>query len=94
MGGQLSKCLDCIAPQQQVLDAGQYMNPVIDSDFPDPFVLKYRDHWLAYGTNASGGNVQASPRSLVSVWSLCAVPTCRKQPSRLMISSVQHARGT
>lgn len=60
MGSQLSKCLDCVSPQQQVLDAGQYMNPVIDSDFPDPFVLKYKDHWLAYGTNASGGNVQAS----------------------------------
>ena len=90
MGSQLSKCLDCVAPQQQVLDAGQYMNPVIDSDFPDPFVLKYRDHWLAYGTNASGGNVQASSRSSDTSWLPCAVQTCRTQPCRLTISLIEH----
>ena len=81
---------------QPVLANGQYSNPVIDSDMPDPFILKvrglhapqcphaccvkgvlaqYRDHWLAYGTNAAGGNVQVGrPFRCSSCHTLCAAP--------------------
>src|SRR5688572_2476041 len=40
--------------------AGQFTNPVIDRDFPDPDVLRVGDAYYAYATNAGGVNVQAA----------------------------------
>ena len=35
-----------------------YQNPVLQSDFPDPFVLHAGDAYYAYATNGSGANMQ------------------------------------
>lgn len=44
----------------------QYQNPILHSNFPDPFLLKVKDTWYAYATNGSGRNVQrATSRDLV-----------------------------
>lgn len=49
---------------------GQFANPVIPQDFPDPDTLKVGDTYYAYATNAGGANVQvAESRDLVS-WRL------------------------
>lgn len=37
--------------------AARYTNPVIDEDFPDPFVLKVGKTYYAYATNAGGIDV-------------------------------------
>lgn len=46
---------------------GQFANPVIAQDFPDPDTLKVGDTYYAYATNAGGANVQvAESRDLVA----------------------------
>jgi beta-xylosidase len=43
-----------------------YRNPVINSDFPDPDVIKANGTYYAYATNSGGRNIQvASSRDLV-----------------------------
>lgn len=50
--------------------AQSFVNPVIASDFPDPFVFHAGDRYYAYATNAYGRHVQvASSRDLVH-WDL------------------------
>ncbi len=39
---------------------GQYANPVIDQDFPDPDALKVGDTYYAYATNFGSQNIQAA----------------------------------
>src|SRR5215210_1814252 len=49
---------------------GQFANPVINQNFPDPDVLKVGDMYYAYATNAGTVNIQtASSRDLVH-WKL------------------------
>ena len=36
----------------------RFTNPVYDENFPDPFVLRERGRYYAYGTNSAGLNVQ------------------------------------
>ena len=46
---------------------GQFVNPVVDMDFPDPDTLKVGDTYYAYATNANGANIQgASSTDLVN----------------------------
>ncbi|MCP9487289.1 MAG: family 43 glycosylhydrolase [Gaiellaceae bacterium MAG52_C11] len=35
-----------------------FRNPVFPSDFPDPFVLRVGDEYMAYGTNGRTENVR------------------------------------
>jgi arabinan endo-1,5-alpha-L-arabinosidase len=47
---------------------GEFVNPVIDRDFPDPDLLKVGDTYYAYATNAAGDNVQAARSTDLVTW--------------------------
>ncbi|HEX2864016.1 MAG TPA: family 43 glycosylhydrolase, partial [Deinococcales bacterium] len=54
------------APKPAVT-ARTFTNPVINSDFPDPFILRSGKTFFAFATNAGGLNVQvASSPDLVN----------------------------
>jgi arabinan endo-1,5-alpha-L-arabinosidase len=48
--------------------ADQFVNPVIDQDFPDPDVLKVGDTYYAYATNAGAANVQGARSTDLVSW--------------------------
>jgi beta-xylosidase len=48
--------------------APQYLNPVINSDFPDPFILRQGGTYYAFGTNAAGKNIQAARSTDLAHW--------------------------
>lgn len=48
--------------------AGEFVNPVINLDFPDPDVLKVGDTYYAYATNAGGTNVQTATSKDLAQW--------------------------
>jgi beta-xylosidase len=50
--------------------AGEFQNPVIKSDFPDPFVLSDTDAYYAYATNGSGENIQAARSTDLVHWTM------------------------
>lgn len=50
--------------------ADSFQNPVLRSDFPDPFVLKEGDIYYAYATNASGKNIQLATSPDLIKWTL------------------------
>jgi arabinan endo-1,5-alpha-L-arabinosidase len=65
----------CAAPQQELRSAGTYSNPVLDSDFPDPAVLKAPDGFhYAYATQGGGEgamrNIQVARSSDLVSWEL------------------------
>ena len=45
-------------------------NPVITSNFPDPFLLKVDDTWYAYATNSNGRNVQVATSTNLVSWEI------------------------
>lgn len=47
---------------------GEFVNPVIDRDFPDPDLLKVGDTYYAYATNAAGDNIQAAKSTDLVTW--------------------------
>ncbi len=47
-----------------------FQNPVLRSDFPDPFILREGDMYYGYATNASGKNVQAARSPDLVHWEL------------------------
>lgn len=49
---------------------GEFINPVINQDFPDPDVLKVGDTYYAYATNAGGTNVQTAKSSDLVQWEM------------------------
>jgi len=48
-------------------DGGTYQNPVLNADFPDPFVLRVGSTYYAYGTN-QGENVQGLVSTDLATW--------------------------
>lgn len=46
-----------------------YTNPVLDRNFPDPFVLRANDRYYAYATNHGGLDVQLSESADLVHWS-------------------------
>ncbi|ADV66109.1 glycoside hydrolase family 43 protein [Deinococcus maricopensis] len=48
--------------------AATYTNPVIDEDFPDPFILRVGKAYYAYGTNAGGLDVPVRRSSDLVHW--------------------------
>ncbi len=53
---------------------GEFLNPVINRDFPDPHVIREGDTYYAYATTGSGKNLQsATSKDLVS-WTLLDDP--------------------
>jgi beta-xylosidase len=49
---------------------GTYQNPVIASDFPDPFILADNGNYFAYATNANGPNIQVLSSTDLKTWVL------------------------
>jgi beta-xylosidase len=47
-----------------------YTNPVIHSNFPDPFVLQDNGTYYAYATNGAGKNIQAARSADLVSWEL------------------------
>jgi hypothetical protein len=54
-----------------------YENPVIGSDFPDPFILRQGSTYYAFATNAAGSNIQSAVSTDLATWTLGpdALPT-------------------
>ena len=50
------------------LPAGMFVNPVIQDDFPDPFVLRVRDAYYAYATTDAAQNLQLARSSDLVTW--------------------------
>ncbi|MCW5854079.1 MAG: hypothetical protein KIT87_28690, partial [Anaerolineae bacterium] len=46
---------------------GQFVNPILDLDFPDPDTLKVGDTYYAYATNAGSTNRRASDPALTAL---------------------------
>ena len=49
---------------------GMLQNPVITSNFPDPFLLQVDNVWYAYATNSRGRNVQVATSTDLVNWEL------------------------
>lgn len=59
----------CTATGPGARTAATYTNPVLDTDFPDPAVLKARDgFYYAYATQGGGHNVQAARSRDLVAW--------------------------
>ncbi|HEX9988139.1 MAG TPA: glycoside hydrolase family 43 protein [Chloroflexia bacterium] len=56
------------SPTTQPPAGDTFTNPVLRSDFPDPFVLKEGDTYYAYATNGSGKNIQAATSTDLVNW--------------------------
>lgn len=52
----------------------QFINPVIDQDFPDPDILKVGDTYYAYATNAGSYNIQMAQSTDLVNWQLLGDP--------------------
>jgi beta-xylosidase/predicted small secreted protein len=48
----------------------EFVNPVIDQDFPDPDTLKVGDTYYAYATNTGGTNVQTAMSTDLVKWQI------------------------
>jgi beta-xylosidase len=57
-------------------DAGEdaapaaYLNPVINADFPDPFILRAGTTYYAFATNAGAENIQAASSTDLAHWTI------------------------
>lgn len=76
-----------------------YTNPVIPSDFADPFVLRVGETFYAYATNALGKNVQAAKSTNLTSWSdladaMPALPAWAKANASLTWAPSVLARGS
>jgi beta-xylosidase len=47
---------------------GPFQNPIITSNFPDPFILQVDDTYYAYATNGFGRNVQTMTSTDLVTW--------------------------
>lgn len=52
----------------RALGEGEFKNPVLRADFPDPYVLKDGDTYYAFATNGSGKNIQAARSTDLVKW--------------------------
>jgi beta-xylosidase len=59
------------------LAAGQYLNPVLDRDFPDPGVLLVDGTYYAYATEGDGRHIQVASSDDLVIWEYLgeALPT-------------------
>jgi beta-xylosidase len=49
---------------------GEFINPIVDRDFPDPDVLKVGDTYYAYATNSGVANIQGLKSTDLIRWQL------------------------
>jgi beta-xylosidase len=47
-----------------------FQNPVLQSDFPDPSIIRVRNTFYAYATNAAGKNIQAARSTDLVNWEM------------------------
>jgi len=66
--GQQNQQATSSTPTATVVPKGDFVNPVLATDFPDPRVLQAGNTFYAYATNASGKNVQAARSSDLVHW--------------------------
>ncbi|NJK46094.1 MAG: family 43 glycosylhydrolase [Pleurocapsa sp. SU_196_0] len=59
---------ESIALEQTSSLAATYTNPVLSSDFPDPFVLRVGATYYAYATNGGGNTIQLATSSDLVSW--------------------------
>ena len=59
------------------MPAGDFVNPVLDENFPDPFILRDGTTWYAYATGNLTWNIQVSTSTDLVTWSATeeALPT-------------------
>ncbi len=53
---------------------GTFTNPVIDADFPDPFILKGNGHWYAYATTDAAQHLQLATSDDLVTWRMLDDP--------------------
>ncbi len=53
-----------------VVGQGEFVNPVIQSDFPDPGVILVDGTYYAYATNSAGKNIQVAKSSNLVDWTM------------------------
>jgi beta-xylosidase len=56
------------------IPAGMFVNPVIDDDFPDPFVLRVGDAYFAYATTDAAQHLQLARSSDLVTWEILDDP--------------------
>lgn len=54
--------------------AGMFTNPVMDADFPDPFVLRVGDRYYAYATTDAAQNLQLARSDDLVTWEILDDP--------------------
>ena len=59
--------LDTDAPLEA---AATFLNPVLDQDFPDPFILRQGSTYYAFGTNSGTANVRLARSTDLADWTL------------------------
>lgn len=57
-------------PEQSAVAVGEFTNPVIARDFPDPDALKVGNTYYVYATNAAGSNVQVAKSTDLVNWEM------------------------
>jgi beta-xylosidase len=53
-----------------VVGPGEFVNPVIESDFPDPGVINVNGTYYAYATNSEGKNIQLATSTDLVEWKM------------------------
>ena len=56
------------APAATTIPVGSFQNPVLDADFPDPYVMKANNLFYAYATNAGGKKIQVTSSTDLVNW--------------------------
>jgi len=56
------------------IPAGTFVNPVIDDDFPDPFVLRAQDRYYAYATTDAAQHLQLARSADLVSWEILDDP--------------------
>jgi beta-xylosidase len=59
-----------VNPGEPAAPPGSFENPVLRSDFPDPFVLNANGTYYAYATNGSGKNIQTAQSPDLVHWTV------------------------
>ena len=51
---------------------GEFQNPVIKTDFPDPYIIEVDGTYYAYSTNSNGKNIQTAKSTDLVNWTMLA----------------------
>jgi beta-xylosidase len=65
-----TRILPTTTPSPIVVPEGQFLNPVIQSDFPDPGIINVDGTYWAYATNSAGKNVQTASSTDLVTWKM------------------------